>query len=253
MCRSSLAVVFAAAASSCAHLSAFGGVTTWSFGSAHVQYVGGTVENPQWLDYPSTVPTIASAPLTEGIRLTSAGPGGTVFSLQGSEFNPGIEPGFGVNRLFLTGTGTVDDGGWLDPEYFITTQFRAAVSVSGGLFNLYLVETEFSLLDSEGVFLSGVGSGVNPGVFGPGVHPIELTTIDVFNQDHPEARLIRWSLSFEFNWTGFSPSDTLVFSMPGQGIEIVTNVPGTGTAFVFTAAVASATLGRRRGHGRVSR
>ena len=237
-----LAVAGSWGAARCAHAE----VTTWSFGSASLQYVGGTVDDPRWVDYLGVSPAVASSSLTEGVRLTGAGAGGAVFSLLGSEFNPGIDPGVGVNRLYLTGTGTVDGNSWMDPEYFVTTRIRAAVELSGGFLDLYLVSTEISLLDAGGVFLDGVGSGQDPGVVGAGFHPFELTAMDVFNQDHPEARQIRWGVSFEFDWTGYSASDTLEFSMPGPSIDIVANVPSPGVAFVFAAA----TLARRRRAGR---
>jgi hypothetical protein len=211
-----------------------------------VQFVGGTIDNPHWLDYPSQSPTVTSASLAEGVRLSGGGPNGRVFSLMGSEFNPGIEPGFGINRLLITGTATIDENGWADPEYFITTQIQAAVSLSGGLFDPYLIETEFSLLDSAGTFLSGVGSGSPLEAVGPGTHTLDLTAMDVFNEDLPSARLIQWNLRFEFNWTGFSTSDSLTFSIPGQSIDIVTSVPSPSSVLVFATTLAIVAPGRRR-------
>jgi hypothetical protein len=221
-------------------------VTTWSFDSVRLQYRIGPFDEPTWVDYTTPLPSVAASPLAEGIRLTGGGPSGMVFTINGSQFNSGLDHGDGGNRLVLTGQATIDEGGWLDPDYFITTQVRAAATLTAGVFHVLTVDANYALFDSGGSFLDSIGSAVEPGVFGPGTSLIESSTLEIFNRDWPEARRIEWTLFFGFNWSGFASDDSLSFTIPNNSIDIVAVVPSPPAALGLATAALCATAAARR-------
>ncbi len=220
-------------------------VTTWQYGSAQLQYLSGTPEFAEWLNYPSPSATAGASPIIEGIEISGAGPSGQVFSLSGSQYIsviPGVSP---ANRIMLSGTGTLDDAGWRGLDYFITTQAHTAWELTGGQLYLDVVETEFMFFDAGDSLVFGGGSGDGGSQFGPGTSTYDFLATDVFLQDYPGARQFTWSLSFWFEWTGFAPADTLSFALPGSPASILTTVPATGAGVVIAMGALMAARRRR--------
>lgn len=227
-------------------------VTTWSFGSAHLQHgVYDDFGEPAIQDYDGLTPNITTDPLANGIKLYSPGDGSNTFSLAGESYigTPSVPTSGGDkvmrgNRLLLTGTGTIDGPSWQDPTDFIRTSFDFGLSFTGGVLDLYEIRSGYLLTDSEGGFVVGVGSGTGLGTMEPGQYGFGLAFEDRFNGPIPTAVNIQWTVEIYFDWTGQNFNDTLDFTIAPNSIDIQA-VPAPGAAGLLGLGGA-AMLRRRR-------
>lgn len=236
-------------------------ITTWSYGSAHLQHLRND-DGTFWVDYdavndPNLFPDVISAPLDNGIKLSAGNTDNVVFTVNGNSYIPTptdpINGGnFRGNRLLIQGTGTIDGAAWQHPNDIIRTTFDFGFGHSGGHVELYGVETSFILLDSLNGFVIGVGSGTGFGeTFEPGIHTLGFAFEDRFGAiDEPSnisnAVTIVWEVRFMFDWTSYSPTDTLNFDIPQNSVDIqALTIPAPGAAALVGLAGITA-LRRRR-------
>lgn len=235
-------------------------ITTWSYGSSHLQHLRND-DGVYWVDYdplnPSMIPDVISSPLDNGIKLSGRGSKGFIFGLSGDNYIPTpSEPTTGGNlrgnRLTISGTGTIDGAAWQHPNDIVRTAFDFDFLITGGEIELYTVGTSFTLLDASNNFVAGVGSGTGFGdTFGAGFHQFDFAFEDRFGPiDQPSdistAVTIEWEIAFYFDWTNYSAGDQLYFDIPQNSVDIqATTVPTPGTAALLTLA-GLATARRRR-------
>lgn len=218
-------------------------VTTWSLGATHLQHAAGTYDDAYWVDYDTPLPTIASSSLTEGIRLFGSGPGSQAFTITGGQYQGGNLPEFGTNQLVLSGTATIDENGW--QNYTLLIHGAGEVSLSGGTFEMYLVEADFQMFDGAGAFLDGGGGGMGLLPMGAGVSPFAFDFDHTLNAVYSDARTIAWTMTLGYRWDGQGEADTLSLVVPPNSIDIEVIVPTGSTLLPLVGGVMFAARRRR--------
>lgn len=235
-------------------------ITTWSYGSSHLQHLRND-DGTYWVDYdplnPSMIPDVVSSPLENGIKLAGPSSKGFVFGLDSNTYIPTpTEPTAGGNlrgnRLIMRGTGAIDGAAWQHPNDIVRTSFQFDFAHTGGDVELYTIGTSFTLRDAANNFVAGVGSGTGFGnTFEPGFHQFDFAFEDRFGPiDQPSdisaAVTIEWEVAFYFDWTNYSPGDQFYFDIPQNSVDIqAQTIPAPGAAAMMGLAGVAA-LRRRR-------
>ena len=213
-------------------------VTSWQFDNSVLQHGAYDPEGgfPIIVNYDGISPNIVGESTENGMHMYSPGDGSTTFSLTGESYigtpplpTRGESTVLRGNRLGMYGTGTIDGAAWQHPEDIIRTTFGFGFEFSGGSLTLYTVGTFFTLTDSENNFITGVGSGTGFDPFEPGGYGLGFAFEDRFGADIHTATNIFWGVEIYFDWTGYSPDDTLSFNIPSNSIDInamTTPTPG---------------------------
>lgn len=220
--RLSGAAVIAALFGACSTASAQ--LTTWVYDGADLQHVEEIGPELTWLSY-GEAPTVDGTPVFDGLKLVGTGPDNQVFALTGDTYvasnnhDPNVN-GFIGNVLTMYGHGTIDGTAWQHPGDKIRTIFAFGWATSGGVLNIYEVTTGFLLLDPNGGFVTGVGSGTSLGSFDPGGWGVGFAFEDRFGADITTAQNMYWTVTIKFDWTGMTPSDELSFNIPTESIHL---------------------------------
>jgi MYXO-CTERM domain-containing protein len=229
-------------------------ITTWTHNLSQLQY--GYYDNeaiPQVADYDNITPNITASPLDNGIKLSTPGDGAPTFSITGTEYIPtALQPVTGEatairgNRFTNYGGGTIDGTAWQHPDDIVRTTFNFGFNLTGGELALYEVRTFFILSDSEGGFVTGVGSSTGfEDAFLPGGHGLGFAFEDRFGSNIATAVSIFWGVELYFDWTNQGDKDTLAFYVGNDSIDIqAQTVPTPGAAALLT--LAGLTTARRR-------
>lgn len=252
--RSALGILASVAVLAACGTAAATPVTTWTYGFSQLQHgVYDKSGAPQVQDYPGISPNITSEQLDNGLKLYSPGDGSTTFGLTGETYigtpPPPVRGDASVlrgNRFTNYGGGTIDGTAWQHPDDIIRTTFGFGFDFSGGQLDVYEVRTFFLLSDSEGNFVTGVGSSTGLGVFDPGGYGFGFAFEDRFGANIQTATTIFWGVEIYFDWTGQDFDDTLAFNVPPNSIDIqATTVPAPASAGLLGLG-ALATIRRRR-------
>lgn len=231
-------------------------VTTWNYDGASLQYVRND-DGVFWSDYdssenPDVMPDVVGTPFPNGLKLAAGNSYDRVFRVTDQTYLPTpSDPATGQelrgNRLIMSGTGTIDGSQWDHPDDTIRTHFAFGFGFSGGTFDLYTIETGFTLLDAEGNFITGVGSVTGFGVFDtPGGYGYGFDFVDRFGADITSAVTIQWTVSFLFDWNGYAEGDSVEFYIPQNSVDIIAErVPAPGGAALLGVAGLGAIRRRR--------
>ncbi|MFM9957699.1 MAG: MYXO-CTERM sorting domain-containing protein [Phycisphaerales bacterium] len=258
--HSKTALLSALALASIAGVASAVPVTTWSFGSSHLQHLRDD-DGTFWVDYdplnPSLVPDVMSTPLDNGIKLSGPGSKGFVFGFTGDNYiptpsEPTASGNLRGNRLVINGTATINGAAWQNPFDIVRTSFEFDFAHTGGDVELYTIETSFTLLDASNNFLGGVGSATGfSQTFDPGFHAFDIDFDDRFGPiDQPNdisaAVAIEWQIAFYFDWTNYAQGDQFYFDIPQNSVDIqAQTIPTPGAAALLSLA-GLAGLRRRR-------
>lgn len=224
-------------------------VTSWAYSGASLDYVRND-DGTFWGSY-DTSPAVAGTPFANGIKLASTNEDDLVFSLNGNSYIPTPPPPVTAgtalrgNRLIMYGTATIDGTQWQHPDDTIRTHFSFGLGFSGGVLDLYTIETSFDLYDASNNSLGGVGSGTGLGELEPGGYGFGFDFVDRFGGDITSATRIEWYVAFYYDWTNYNENDTLDFFIGQNSVDIIgETVPTPGAAALLTLGVIP--MARRR-------
>ena len=199
-------------------------LTTWDYGGSALQYTSNSEGDYTWVSY-QPGPTVGATPLVDGIKMYGTGDNDNAFSQTGLSYIPSDshDPNtsdFVGNRLLMFGQGTINGAAWVHPDDIVRTTFNFGFGFSGGILDVYAVQTGFTLLDPNGDFVTGVGSGTSLGAYEPGGYGLGFAFEDRFGADISTATTILWTVEIRYDWTGMAEGDTLAFDIPQNSIDI---------------------------------
>lgn len=229
--------------------------TTWTYSFSQLQHgIYDDEGNPGVQNYDGITPNVAAMELPNGLKLYSPGETGETFAMKGEQYiptpNPPVDQGQATvmrgNRITNYGGGTIDGTTWQHPDDIVRTTFQFGFSFSQGMLDIYRVQTFFLLLDSEGGFVTGVGSSTGFDPFEPGGYGLGFAFEDRFGSNITTATNIFWGVEIYFDWTGYNPESDLSFTIPSDSIDIqAQTVPAPASAGLLGAGALVAFRRRR--------
>ncbi|HZZ43877.1 MAG TPA: hypothetical protein VFE58_13150 [Tepidisphaeraceae bacterium] len=193
----------------------------------------------------TTEATIPNGITSVGNSSDSLGGNNLVFSLTGQQYDDlNADPTIGLRAISL-------EDAHLNQPYNptvdrIDTGFNFGVILSGGVVNMYEVDSDYSLINSTDD-LENVGSEGYAQIFTPGQSNSNFAYVDDFTiPNASDGTDIVGDFTINFTWSGYSPTDTLEFSFPDTGVTIQQVSIPEPTSLSLLAAPALLALRRRR-------
>lgn len=218
--------------------------STWSMRAIQLQTYNADAGG--WVPANVSVTTDTS-PLVSGMKVFGTagddrGGNDRAFKLSASEFQSGgTELNRGM-RLIAVYDGVLNRP-FNNVADSIVTAFKFAFNTSGGVVDMFNVETGYGLFDGADNLLQLVGSSGATGLLESGYNEMDFQYVDGFGgADASQGTRIVGDFVINFDWTGTSDSDTLEFLIPQNSIDI-TMVPTPGAAALL--GLAGVVAGRR--------